>query len=379
MIITDSLRNLFKVNLGVKKTEKVLVFTDKPTRKDSVTEEDLQRWLNLQDIVNFVIDIGQAFAKEIRWHVYPSRGGHGKEPPEKIWRLAFNDKAIDELKDKGLLKKIISKTASEDELKMAEKVLTSRCRKAVDAVIALSNYSTSHTRFRDFLCRIYGTRYASMPLFDISMFEGPMAVDWRALERLTKKVATLTSKATEIKFTTPNGTELTFNKTGRKTMADTGNLRKAGSFGNLPAGEAFVAPVEGTAQGRLILEWGPTRRLHSRLVLNVKDGLVESVEGTDPIKDDLERKFRERKENRNIAEFGIGTNPRASRPDNILESEKILGTVHVALGDNSSFGGKVKTPFHQDFVFFHPTVILKFRDGKETTLIKDGQLLVEQG
>ncbi|RME67963.1 MAG: peptidase, partial [Nitrospirae bacterium] len=259
----------------------------------------------------------------------------------------------------------------------AEKILKRYCRKAVDAVVALSNYSTSHTRFRDFLTRLYGNRYASMPLFDISMFEGPMAVDYKALERLTKKVATLVTRAHELKLTTPYGTDLRVLKKGRKTMADTGNLRRPGSFGNLPAGEAFFAPLEGTAEGRMVLQWGPTRKLTSEVVLHVKDGLVQKVEGNEVLVDELERRFSERWENRNIAEVGIGTNPKASRPDNILESEKILGTVHVALGDNSSFGGKVKTPFHQDFVFFHPTVVLRFRGGRETVLIEEGKLLVE--
>ena len=63
----------------------------------------------------------------------------------------------------------------------------------------------------------------------------------------------------------------------------------------------------------------------------------------------------------------------AKRPDNILESEKILGTIHIALGDNSSFGGNVSTPFHQDFVFFRPTVILIHKDGNREILMKEGR------
>jgi len=70
--------------------------------------------------------------------------------------------------------------------------------------------------------------------------------------------------------------------------------------------------------------------------------------------------------------LGIGTNPRARKPDNILESEKILGTVHVALGDNSSFGGKVKTPFHQDFVFYKPTVTLLTGEGEKIRILDKG-------
>jgi leucyl aminopeptidase (aminopeptidase T) len=89
----------------------------------------------------------------------------------------------------------------------------------------------------------------------------------------------------------------------------------------------------------------------------------------------LRAKLDERKENANIAELGIGTNEKARRPDNILESEKILGTIHVAFGDNSSFGGSVKTPFHQDFVFFRPTVVLIDKDGTRTTLMKEGKFI----
>ena len=85
----------------------------------------------------------------------------------------------------------------------------------------------------------------------------------------------------------------------------------------------------------------------------------------------------ERKGNANIAELGIGTNDKAARPDNILESEKILGTVHIALGDNSSFGGKISTPFHQDFVFFKPTLTLIYKNGRRKTLIRNGKFSVK--
>jgi leucyl aminopeptidase (aminopeptidase T) len=103
--------------------------------------------------------------------------------------------------------------------------------------------------------------------------------------------------------------------------------------------------------------------------------MVVNVEGHEEYVDYLKGKFSETKENRNIAELGIGTNDKAMRPDNILEAEKILGTVHIALGDNSSFGGEVKTSFHQDFVFFEPTVTLIGNTGNRELLMKDGQMI----
>jgi leucyl aminopeptidase (aminopeptidase T) len=101
---------------------------------------------------------------------------------------------------------------------------------------------------------------------------------------------------------------------------------------------------------------------------------VQNIEGKEKYVSYLKEKLSEKKENGNIAELGIGTNDRATRPDNILESEKILGTIHIALGDNSSFGGTVSTSFHQDFVLFKPTMTLIYGKGRKTTLMKDGKV-----
>ena len=183
--------------------------------------------------------------------------------------------------------------------------------------------------------------------------------------------------AEAVEISTPNGSKISFSIKGRKALADTGILTAAGSFGNLPAGEVFLAPVEGTSKGRLVLEWAPTRELSSPVTLTIRRGRVEEISGDEDFAEELRTRVAEREENRNIAEFGIGTNHRAKRPDNILESEKILGTIHIALGDNSTFGGTVKTPFHQDFVFFKPTVRLVLKDGRRTLLMEKGKLKVD--
>jgi leucyl aminopeptidase (aminopeptidase T) len=216
-----------------------------------------------------------------------------------------------------------------------------------------------------------------MPLFDISMLEGAMNVDWKALAKRTEKIAKEVNRAELVEVKTLNGSFISFSKRGRKAGSDTGILKKPGSFGNLPAGEVYIAPLEGTARGRLIIEWAPTRRLASPIILIIKDGVVVNIEGEDTYVEYLRDKLDERKENSNIAEFGIGTNNRATRLDNILESEKILGTIHIALGDNSSFGGKVKTPFHQDFVFLKPTVTLIYKDGSKQAILKSGKFICE--
>ena len=109
----------------------------------------------------------------------------------------------------------------------------------------------------------------------------------------------------------------------------------------------------------------------------MKKGIVQKLEGKEQYVKVLEDKLAEQKSNRNIAELGIGTNDKAKRPDNILESEKIMGTIHIAFGDNSSFGGKVSTSYHQDFVFFEPTVKLISKRGNKRVLLQKGKLLLK--
>jgi aminopeptidase len=375
-VITSVLRDIFRVNLGVKRTERCLIFTDLVPSVGELAPAEAEKRSKLKCIAFFASEIGKSFAKEVYMRDFPATGSHGAEPPAEIWKAAFGERAIREMGTRGLLEPLLEKRAGDAEIGKAEAVLRRFKRDAVDAVIALSYFSTSHTRFRDLLTRICGTRYASMPLFEFSMLEGPMNVDWKRLAKISGKIASMINKAEEVEINTPNGSKLSFSIKGRKALADTGILTKPGSFGNLPAGEVFLAPVEGSAHGRLILEWAPTRELSSPVIMVVKQGVVREIIGDEDFAEELRRRLSEREENRNIAEFGIGTNARAKRPDNILESEKIMGTVHIALGDNSTFGGKVKTPFHQDFVFFKPTVSLVRKDGSKSVLMKRGKLQV---
>lgn len=353
------------------------MFNDSASEKEEISESDRGRRDRLRCLALLTAEVGKAFCKSTKYFEYPATGSHGAEPPSELWEIAFGARTVRELKKGHLLNPILKKTADEEGLKSAEDIIGKHKDSAVDCVVALSNYSTSHTRFRDFLTRICGSRYASMPLFDISMLDGAMNVDWKDLSKKTIRLAKIVNQAESIEIRTPNGTAISFSKKGRKALSDTGILARKGSFGNLPAGEVYLAPAEGTAHGTLVLEWGPTRQFKSPITLTVKDGCVVDVAGQEEYTVYLRAKIAERKENANIAELGIGTNGAAKRPDNILESEKILGTIHIALGDNSSFGGIIKTPFHQDFVFFKPTVALILKNGGRKEILRVGRLICD--
>ena len=72
---------------------------------------------------------------------------------------------------------------------------------------------------------------------------------------------------------------------------------------------------------------------------------------------------------RNIGEFGIGLNPKAEIVGNVLEDEKVLSTVHFAIG--SKYDQDALALIHSDGIVKSPTITV---DGKP--LMKKGKLLV---
>ena len=368
----NSFKSLFEINMGVRKGERIVVFADLIRADEQPSPEEAERRQRLLRVAEAAADYAREAYGSVSFVSFPATASSGSEPPEVLWRAAMSDAIVDNLSTEGLLSKLLLKEASAADLDRAGKLLLNARRAVADVIIALANNSTSHTRFRA-LVNAAGGRFASLPHFDPDMFFTSMQVDWLALAERTRRLGIEVNQADEIVIETPNGTHMRFDKRGRKAEGDDGLLTAPGSFGNLPAGEVYLAPREGKSSGVMVIEYAPTRKLAAPLKLTVENGNVTQISGDDPYRQHLELKFSESPKNRNIAELGIGTNDRATRPDNILEAEKILGTIHIALGDNSGFGGKVQTPFHEDYIFYQPTVDAIMPDGSKKTLLVSGK------
>lgn len=239
-----------------------------------------------------------------------------------------------------------------------------------DVVLAPTTYSLSHTQARLRATKA-GVRIATMPMIteDI-MSRGAMLADYNKVSRLTKRLAAKLDRAKNVEVTTRAGTELTFSITGRKAYLDTGIYHEPGDFGNLPAGEVAVAPVEGTADGCVVIDGSMVDTVRGRIEISFEKGIAKKISGK-PAPMLIKMLKEAGSKSRNLAEFGIGTNPKARLIGNVLEDEKVLGTCHIALGDNSSFGGKVRAGIHVDGIFTKPTVKL---DGK--ILMRGGRLKI---
>jgi leucyl aminopeptidase (aminopeptidase T) len=225
--------------------------------------------------------------------------------------------------------------------------------KACDVFIAPTSRSISHTTARK-QASDAGVRGTTMPGVTEDMLARVMAVDFDTMAKRSQAVAALLDNASEAHVTCPRGTDLTLDLTGREGIADDGNLTAKGAFGNLPCGEAFIAPIGG--DGTVVASsLAPLGLSPEPATLTVRDGrIVDANGGLGPAF--MERLRPHGELGANLAELGIGTNDRAQLTGLVLEDEKILGTVHVAFGASAGIGGTVSVPIHLDVVIVDASI-----------------------
>lgn len=227
-----------------------------------------------------------------------------------------------------------------------------------DVVVLVTRFSLSHTRARE-MANTAGARVASLPGITFEMMARTLSADYKQIAQKSEKLATLLTQAKTARLTSPAGTDLTLFLEGRAALADTGELTKPGSFGNLPAGEAFIAPVEGKAQGVLVIDGCLADvELDAPITVTIKDGEITDIQGGAAASVFAQQIAAVGKSARVVAELGIGTNEKAIVDSDVLEAEKVLGTCHIAFGDNAGFGGNNEAPFHSDGVVLQPTLSL---------------------
>lgn len=311
--LKDSADMVVQVCLGVKPKERFLIVSDIFTRP----------------IGEALFDAAISVGAETMLFIMKPRSRHGEEPPEAVAEAMSH----------------------------------------VDVFVAPTKFSLSHTQARKRATET-GIRGATMPGITEEIFIKTMTADYNQIKNFNKHLKELLMGRNSIRVMTDSGTDLIFSIQGRKIITDDGIIQDRGAFGNLPAGEVFVSPVEGTANGKIVVDASIAGigLIGKPVQVIVKEGFAIAIEGSDEAE-----KLRgmlnsvNLKEAFNIAEFGFGTNPKAEVIGNVLEDEKAFGTVHIALGDNSTIGGMIRAGIHIDMVLNKPTVLI------------DGELVMEHG
>lgn len=302
--------------MGLRNGERLLVVTDPQLYEESAA---------------IFFEVGKKLTDKVDLIVVEGRTEHGQEPEEAV-------------------------------IKMMEKA---------DVAMLVTFFSLTHTKARERATQI-GTRIASLPTITRDIILRTLTVDYREVADLSKKVADILTRAKKVKISSSNGTDLELKVNGRKAIADTGIFKTKGDFGNLPAGEAFLAPLENQGNGVAVFDgcFGDIA-LDTPITVRIKNGKAVEISGGQAARILNERLAKVGSLGYNVAELGIGTNKKTRLSGSLVEVEKVYGTCHIALGNNIHFGGEIDVPFHSDGVILQPKVTV---DGK--VILKEGKLLI---
>ncbi|MDP4174309.1 MAG: aminopeptidase [Bacteroidota bacterium] len=305
--------------MGTKKNEKVLVITDEIKR-----EIGYSLYLNAQALGY------KSLLVEMK-----ARKGNGEEPPEEVAELMLK----------------------------------------YDVVLCATDKSLTHTEARR-NASAKGARVATFPGITKEVMIRGLNADYKKISALSIKLKKIFEKTKTVRVTSPGGTDITMDISGRTAYASKGLFHKKGESGNLPTGETFVAPLEGKSEGVFVVDGSMAGvgmlGKNSVIKIKVEKGYATEITGGKEAKKLIELLSKNGKAARNIAEFGVGTNDKAKLSGILLEDEKVMGTVHIALGDNKSMGGNVHVPSHLDGLINKPTV---YFDDK--VIMKNGKLLIK--
>jgi leucyl aminopeptidase (aminopeptidase T) len=242
---------------------------------------------------------------------------------------------------------------------------------AADVVLAPTIQSLSHTAARKKASEA-GVRIGTLPGVTEEMLTRLMAGDLEEIRRRGWAVVSALNSGSEVRITCGHGSDLRFGLEGRLGIVDAGELSNRGAFGNLPCGEGFIAPLEGTAEGTLVVDGSiaGVGLLDTPTALTIREGHLTETDGSGGAAL-MELLSPHGADGTSVAELGIGTNEEALLTGNVLEDEKILGSAHVAFGASAAIGGTVQVPVHLDCVLLEPTVEI---DGE--AIVGGGDLLV---
>jgi len=233
-----------------------------------------------------------------------------------------------------------------------------------DVIICPTSTTLFYTKARIKACQ-RGARFISMTgATPRVLASGAITADFRREEAVVRKVADLLTKGREVDVTTRTATDLSLSIAGRKAVANTGICRKPGDAQGVPDIEAYVAPIEDSAQGTLVVDGSTsvTGLVRAPIRIEIKDGIARRIEGGGEARQLLKVLRKARNPNAfRIAELGIGLNPNARLRGSIIEDESVLGTAHIAIGDNHLFGGEIVAPTHIDLVIRAPRIVLDGR------------------
>jgi len=247
--------------------------------------------------------------------------------------------------------------------------VVSAAMEKADAVFQVVTHAMTHT---DATKRAMAAGARVLVLRGITedlMLHGAINADYQSISIRSARLGKKMADAKQARVQTALGTNLVMSLAGRQSLVLDGIVKGPGTFAAMPDGESAIVPVEGSTEGTLVVErtMDGIGLLDAPIRMTIVKGRVTKIDGGASAQR-LQQIVEAADENAtNIAEFAIGTNPKARLVGNMAEDKKLEGSVHVAIGDSHVIGGTVKSNIHLDGLLLNPTVEL------------DGEIVVDAG
>ena len=292
------------------------------------------------------------------------------------------DSFIDAATDMGITKVDRYEIKEEDRPLKAVPLDLEKLIPDYDVFINILEENEHETPFRVSLVVGHELKYGRVghgPGFNIEMMtRGPMSTDYTVIAEKAENLIEKLQNATEIEIMAPSGTRLIFSVEGRTFMTDVTIGDK--EIGNFPMGEVYVAPVEDSAHGVVVIDGsiGDVGYMPCPLALVIENGKISAIEcNRKRLKRKIEKLLSIDEEASIIGEFGIGLNPGARPSGHTLLDEKAGRTAHVAFGNNVGFKspGKNNSKTHRDFIFMNPTIIATYRNAYRRIIMRRGEVI----
>jgi leucyl aminopeptidase (aminopeptidase T) len=257
-------------------------------------------------------------------------------------------------------------------------------RQRTDIFVNLLRGTREETTFRIKLTEMETqtckARLAHCPGITLDMLtNGALALtirDYRKMQGFANSLIQRLRQASHVEITNPAGTSISMSVERRPFFTDTMIDWNRLNWMNMPTGEVMVAPVENSLEGKLICDMaiGGIGPIRAAVGITAKNGKVQKTESQD---DQVLRSVEDSLKTDNraniVGEFAFGINPKARFVEEFLEAEKILGTVHIAFGNNLDMpGGKNPSINHIDFLISKPTVKIIDEDNSTFDVLVDG-------
>lgn len=242
--------------------------------------------------------------------------------------------------------------------------------KSANAIVGVPTISITYSKAVE-EARKAGARILLAPAITEEIMAETVPIDYQTLAVRTQKALELLRTGKKVRLTTEIGTDLSMELVpGRKGDVVDGLCLGPGEKDWVPAGSCHMAPLEGSAEGKLIVDVSlvPLGMLGSPVELTIKNGMVVNIQGGKDAKaykeflDSLGDPYVY-----NVAEIGIGTNPKAKYSGVPIVDERVEGGIIIGIGQNILLGGNVKAKTHTDAIILGPSLEM------------DGRMIIEKG